>query len=544
MIEIVKKIEFEIYFSMIVLSALTLRILIPQNPRPELVHDDVLMVELANNILLGNWLGEWNSTSYGGLTLLKPPGYSIFLALCMKIGIAPAVASMIIYLISVYFIVKFGLRIKLKSKLGVLAISLFAFNPAFYSNEASLIYRDILIATILTVVFAISFYVTQTKYKLSKIIYLACLNGLVIGFSALLKDDIKYLCLIVLTITTIYIYLQNNTTKNTSFSIFIPSIIFIGISLVTYSALNNTIKAINYNKYGVYLTQDNTSGAFSDMITILSSIKSTNNVPDVFIDESMIRNAANVSPKFSELFPYLSSENLWKDLMCVNYSFCEPGLQPYTNEQIRDAMYVKNLMKTPIEFQSNSKKIANDIRDACKQEIIQCRSSIKIPGIVNNYPKISEKFTLDSMFKLQKILLNWEYVTYSTPGTLSSEDSKAWKDIPGIKWDYPKHPISGSSLGLSELRKFMIWSYQLITVMIIFILFWLVRSEKFKIKQIFTDKNFAMVFAIYITGSLIMVITNVSGWMSLYSPSSYLLYFSTLIIYFYMHAIKLASNQS
>jgi hypothetical protein len=529
---------------MIVISAIALRVLVPQNPRPELVHDDALMVELANNILSGNWLGEWNSNSHGGLTLLKPPGYPIFLALCMKIGVAPAIASLIIYLISIFFIVKFGLRIRLKCKLGVLALILFAFNPAFYSNEASFIYRDILIATTLTVALSLAFFVTQMRYKFSIIVFLAFLNGLIIGFSGLLKDDIKYLCLLILTITTIFLYFQNTTTKNISVQKLVPPILFISISLLTYATLINTIKIINYNKYGVYLIQDNTHGSFSEMITNLSSIESDKNVPDVFIDDSMIMTASTVSQKFSEAYPYLSGHNLWKDLMCRGDIFCEPGLQPYTREQIRDAFYVEGLMNTPIEFQKNSKAIAKDLRNACIQETIKCRSSIKIPGIVNNYPKISEKFALDSMFKLQRILLNWEYVTYSNPRTLISEDNHPWKDVPGIKWNYQKHALSGSSLGMTELRTFMIRGYQLLTIFILFIIFWLIISDKFKFKEVFYDRNFIMILAIYTSGGFLMVITNVTGWMSLYSPSSYLLYFSSLIIYTYMYVIKLASNQS
>jgi hypothetical protein len=280
------------------------------------------------------------------------------------------------------------------------------------------------------------------------------------------------------------------------------------------------------------------------MITNLSSIESDKNVPDVFIDDSMIMTASTVSQKFSEAYPYLSGHNLWKDLMCRGDIFCEPGLQPYTREQIRDAFYVEGLMNTPIEFQKNSKAIAKDLRNACIQETIKCRSSIKIPGIVNNYPKISEKFALDSMFKLQRILLNWEYVTYSNPRTLISEDNHPWKDVPGIKWNYQKHALSGSSLGMTELRTFMIRGYQLLTIFILFIIFWLIISDKFKFKEVFYDRNFIMILAIYTSGGFLMVITNVTGWMSLYSPSSYLLYFSSLIIYTYMYVIKLASNQS
>jgi hypothetical protein len=530
--------KYEIYLSIIIFFAISFRVLIPQNPLPELVHDDYLMVELANSISSGEWLGIWNSTSHPGLTLYKPPGYPIFLALCMKIGIAPAVATLLIYLFSVLFIVKYGLNIALKSKLGIFAFTLFAFNPAFYGNESSRIYRDILIAATLTVLLAISFFVIQTNSLSIKIVYLGGINGVAIGFSALLRDDIKYLGLMILLITTLAIYLKHYKVNESRYRKKIYSLLFLGISLFGYFIVTNAIKIVNYNKYGVYLIQDNTSGAFSKMFMNLSSIESTKNVPDVHINESMIINATKGSTKFSELYPYLATNNLWKELMCVNYKFCEPGSHFYTAEEIRDAMYVQKLMNTPIEFQNNAKIIDTQFTKACDSKTILCNSSIKIPGIGNRYSEISEKFALDSVFKLQRMLINWEYVTFSTPRNLELKNHEKWKGISGIKWNYKTHPVSGTSLGLNEARSFQIWIYKLMIVIVLIITFMLFRFYRFKINQIFYDRNLLIVCSIYAAGSVLMVLSHITGWLSLHSPSSYLLYFSSLIIYFYVHIIK------
>ena len=71
-------------FVLIALISLGIRSLIPQNVIFNSPQDDFLGVRLAGNIVTGSWLGAWDSK-----TLSKPPGYSLFLAVCHFLHIPP-----------------------------------------------------------------------------------------------------------------------------------------------------------------------------------------------------------------------------------------------------------------------------------------------------------------------------------------------------------------------------------------------------------------------------------------------------------------------
>ncbi|MEK9786503.1 MAG: hypothetical protein VW546_10890, partial [Gammaproteobacteria bacterium] len=55
-------------------------------------HDDTLFIGLALNILQGDWLGTYNQ-----FTLMKGPGYSMFIALSNILGIPLILSQELLY---------------------------------------------------------------------------------------------------------------------------------------------------------------------------------------------------------------------------------------------------------------------------------------------------------------------------------------------------------------------------------------------------------------------------------------------------------------
>ena len=77
--------------TIITLINIQLRREIPTLAGLEAPHDDLLSVRLAKNILENNWLGDWNN-----LTLGKPPGYSVYLAVANLIPVQLVVVNQLI----------------------------------------------------------------------------------------------------------------------------------------------------------------------------------------------------------------------------------------------------------------------------------------------------------------------------------------------------------------------------------------------------------------------------------------------------------------
>ena len=301
------KYKYHFAYFAIASVAVFLRFLIPQNPRIDAAHDDSLMVQLAYSILQGNWLGDWNSTIHPALTLLKPPGYPLYLAFCMKIGLPPAVGSLLLYLAASLVLIKFGLPGKLLEKRKILIFFLFAFNPAFFGDGSSMLYRDILNTVIITGILAICFYTLQVKPSLKNSVCLGIGFGVFIGFSKLLKEDLYYLSIFAfLIILCRIVYLKMKQVKKFQIE-FLWITVFTICTISTYLVITHGIKAINDHNYGVYLVEDNNSGDFASLKKRLSLIQSDGNNPDIFIDRTQVQLASANSKTFEKLMPYFES---------------------------------------------------------------------------------------------------------------------------------------------------------------------------------------------------------------------------------------------
>ena len=90
-------------------------------------YDDSLFLELAQHILNGNWLGELNYR-----TLIKGPGFPLFIALCYWLGIPLLLAQQLLYTIACLALM-LVLRHWIKGVLTLLLFfALLLFNPFSY----------------------------------------------------------------------------------------------------------------------------------------------------------------------------------------------------------------------------------------------------------------------------------------------------------------------------------------------------------------------------------------------------------------------------
>ena len=90
-------------------------------------HDDYLFIKLAKNILSGQWLGP-----YDHYTLIKGPGFPLFLAVVHHLGLPLLFAQQLLYsLFSVLVVV--ALRPLVTGRLLLLAVfALVLLNPFMY----------------------------------------------------------------------------------------------------------------------------------------------------------------------------------------------------------------------------------------------------------------------------------------------------------------------------------------------------------------------------------------------------------------------------
>jgi hypothetical protein len=530
--------KYNLSVLIIFLSSLLIRIIIPQIPRIDGMHDDFLMLQLADNLLNSKWLGLWNSTEWPILTLLKPPGYPIFLALAIKFNIAPAVLCFCIYQLGTFFIYRFLKNSGINRRIIIFSLIIMSFNPAMFAFSSSIIYRDVFSTALLmlSIGLSLNYYSLQSglreysKIYLTKLIVNSLLYSVVLSWSFLVKRDAFLLILLNLVLTSIFIYFTCRKTMPLKNSI-IFAFIFIAPLIITLGT-DQIIKKINYNYYGVRLVEDNLSGNFAELLGVLASVKYGNEQPDFFITDDEIDFLTEKGQNFRLLKKYFESNNVWKSTSCSIFGPCGSS-NGFFQHELRDAIYSTGKINSAEDFQSFSLILSREVRDICLVYKIDC-SGVSIMPATRSIKELNKRDFINNFPKVFRILLNLDYVLIVNPITLDSdtpENRSQWLNVPGVIVDYKPHPLTGDSLNLKDFQLlnknlFVIFNY-LTIFCIVFLLFF--RLKWNSITKLNTLRLFHIQIIILIFFEMLfMALSDTIGWQSIDYATTYFIIFSPL----------------
>jgi hypothetical protein len=245
------------------ITGLTLRLIIPSFGTIHSLADDQLFVEYSEQINSGNWLGGWSR-----YTLLKVPGYAVFLSFSKLLNLNPIIITYVVYMFGAIFLAKIVTHeILKKPNLFALFYLLLIFNPSLYGAAGSLVYRTTLVQALIPIVIylvlRLFLKLDISNSRISSGIYLRVLVlGFILGLLKVIREDVIWIVLpsLLLILYAMFHWLLRMNHKSKSFVkiVLISSLIFISYNLPIY-----TIKLINYEKYGVFLTNDFSEGYFA-----------------------------------------------------------------------------------------------------------------------------------------------------------------------------------------------------------------------------------------------------------------------------------------
>ena len=154
--------------------------------RVNLPHDDTWMVERAENILSGEWLGP-----YSHRTLIKGCVFPVFLAISSFLQIPYLTAVAIFYAISVItFIYVIKDFIKNKWMLYFLYVGILFSTAMFEMNYIQRVYRTSIISAEVLMIFSCYFamYLNRNN-ELKKILPWAIISGIYLGLFCNTRED-------------------------------------------------------------------------------------------------------------------------------------------------------------------------------------------------------------------------------------------------------------------------------------------------------------------------------------------------------------------
>ena len=366
----------------------------PVNGIYDMLYDDVLMVNQADSILKGEWLGEYNC-----LTIVKGQFTHLFIAFFNILHIPFLMAQEIFYDISIIFLLLvFRKKIKSQWKLILIYIVLL-FNPITFCNELARVYRDGIYTSLIVFLIActIGLFLNR-KEKMQKI--RGYQIGLGITLSAIIlcrEETVWILPYLIGTILVNIIYILRDTELKEKTKRIITYLI--PVAIITISVF--TVIGLNYKYYGVFQLNQYWGKELKEAYGALTRIIPEKQKRKVPITRETLKKAYEVSPKFAELEEYLEGEEGKEWAKCGDSSGYE--IQGgWIHWAIMRAVESKGYYKDAVTANNYYEEVANEINQACDEG--------KIKAYPNKIISNKIKFDFEDIIKtLQKTPVTISY---------------------------------------------------------------------------------------------------------------------------------------
>lgn len=424
-----EKIAITLFLIITIIAKIWLIKVQPVRYLPTNKYDDGLMVNMANNLLQGKWLGEYNC-----LTLVKGIFTPLFIAITKIIGIPFLIGQDLFYDISCIFVIYVvGKILKNKKLLGIIYICLI-FNPITYSAELCRVYRDGIYSglTMFLIGFAYIIFLNRRENIQKQIKYFVGL-GITLSSLYLCREETIWLLPFVLmsTIITMIFIAKDKNINNTKKRLLLY-LIPIGIVIVN----NLLVCTINYKNYGVFELNQYWSKEFKSAYGALTRVKPKETYSRVPVSQETMKRIYEISPKFKELENYLSGEEgkRWSKCGDGQYGEIQGGwLHWALIRAVEEQGYYKDAKTANKYYQELADEINNAIDNGKIEGYQEKRVSI--------VPKFSYKEILETFIKSEKaIKYQTKYYLVNTEVQWSYKDDEKdvtmWQIVTTSKTDF------------------------------------------------------------------------------------------------------------
>lgn len=256
------------------------------------MHDDYLMVNMAKNLIEGNWLG-----SFDQFTFIKGITYPVFLAINYKLHIPFYIANTILYFIAcLLFVIAIKGIIK-RNWYRVFIFFIMFFSPISYAiGTFQRAYRDDIYYSLILILISayIGIYLrTKEKFEAKNWIIIASVSFTLAWFC---REDTIWIIPFMVFFSIAICFRKTITIRNKIICVTMPYVfcIFCGI----------LIGGINYFVYGIFAINDMQYSSYSKAYSSMTQIKTENNYKKVTLPKETIEKLYKECPSFLELKPY------------------------------------------------------------------------------------------------------------------------------------------------------------------------------------------------------------------------------------------------
>lgn len=327
-------------------------------------HDDTYFLSGAQSMIAGDWLGPYNQ-----MTLIKGPGFTYFLALNHLVR-APITLALALALVAgcATLVATLG-RVGLTHPVARLLLFIgLLFQPALIPVQ---IIRDSLYHSLFLFVFA-GFIALAIDQRGRWCLLRVALGGGAVGVFWITREEGVWVLPALAVLVAAGVWQAWRSRQRGAF--LLAAAVFAGVAAAPVFAT----AAINRHEYGTFAVQDFKSSGFQDAIRALDGISQAPEIRQVPITAQNLDAAYRVSPTLRSLEPFLESPDLagWLSLSCAAVpDACGSYLGGILPWALRDAAAFAGAYQSPQTADAFYQRIATEIRAACEQGTLRCRSS-------------------------------------------------------------------------------------------------------------------------------------------------------------------------
>ena len=441
-------------------------------------HDDTLFVGLALNILQGDWLGSYNQ-----FTLMKGPGYSMFIALSNILGIPLILAQELLYVAAcLTFAVGFK-RLGMKTLYLWGAFAALLFNPFTYNFFPNVYpFRFGIYPAVSLLAFGLAQLIIIDAHRGARHWHLLLLFGLVLGWFWNIRGEAIWIVPSLAILILYYlITVSRRDTKRALRAPFLRTAAAILVGSVGFTAVNSGIAYQNYRNYGVYTTNEMKSPAFRSAYGGLLRIETVQWERFIPVNREARNIAYDISPSFKRLEEYFEYGRGTQSWMKGGSDY----IAAFFPWAFRDGLYSIGYFRDAPSTHEFLFAIGAEIDRACDSKKIKCRPrySELAPKWHTEWNGLAGQIFLDTLKQFvkfkgfvefgprrgsqddEKLLTNYKYVTQSLARPHRAE---LLERVP----EYHKERIRWRNQIFAKI----LWPYrhlpQILFVMGVFVLIW------------------------------------------------------------------------
>ena len=412
-----KRISIHLLISLIlVLFYLILTSVQPIKTYPFARYDDGLMVEQAESILRGEYLGKYNPR-----TLIKGIFTPMFIAITSKLNIPFILAQSILYVFSIGMFINV-IKKKIDNKNVLLILFTFLlFNPIMFSTELCRLYRDgIYVSLLMFLINSILGIFLNRKEKIKKLIIYYITLGISFSCMYICREETVWIMpflLISTTITILFMIFEKECLEKLKKMCLylIPIMIF----LITILS----VCTINYKYYGVFQLNQYWSREFKEAYGAMTRIIPEEEINKVPVTKETIKQLATISPTFKEIEKSLSQSALgWSLAGDGRLSEIQGGWYHWA---LMEAMEKNGYFENATKANDFYKKVAKEINEACDNgQVENCLSKKRVSNIC--------RFDIEDILKILKKLPNtikYQYLLKDVQTEVSNGNDKISKNM-------------------------------------------------------------------------------------------------------------------